>query len=61
MKARRSKEKNPKLDSKAQTKKEGQHIDMNYDKGNEIVKVSSQSRKSEFRVFSIVHLNILNF
>ena len=25
------------------------------------VKVSSQSRKSEFRVFSIVHLNIDNF
>ena len=25
------------------------------------IKVSSQSRKSEFRVFSIVHLNIYNF
>ena len=25
------------------------------------VKVSSQSRKSEFRVFGIVHLNIYNF
>ena len=25
------------------------------------VKVSSQSRKSEFRVFSIAHLNISNF
>ena len=27
----------------------------------EAVKVSSQSRKSEFRVFSIVHFNIYNF
>ena len=26
-----------------------------------IIKVSSQSRKSEFRAFSIVHLNIDNF
>ena len=26
-----------------------------------VVKVSSQLRKSEFRVFSIVHLNIHNF
>ena len=26
-----------------------------------LLKVSSQSRKSEFRVFSIVHLNIYNF
>ena len=25
------------------------------------IKVSSQSRKSEFRVFSIVHLNLCNF
>ena len=28
---------------------------------NDIIKVSSQSRKSEFKVFSIVHLNIYNF
>ena len=29
--------------------------------GNRNLKVSSQSRKSELRVFSIVHLNIFNF
>ena len=50
MKARRSKEKKPKLDSKAQTKKQGQHIDMNYDKEMKLLRclLSRENLNSEF-------------
>ena len=41
-KSPKSKEKKPKLDSEAQPKKERQHIDVNYDKGNEIVNIRIQ-------------------
>ena len=41
-KSPKSKEKKPKLDSESQTKKEGQHIDVNYDKGKEIVNIGMQ-------------------
>ena len=38
-KSLKSKEKKPKLDSEVQPKKEGRHIDVNYDRGNEIVNI----------------------
>ena len=41
-KSPKSKEKKPKLDSEAQPKKEGQRIDVNCDKGNEIVNIRIQ-------------------
>ena len=41
-KSPKSKEKKPKLDSESQPKKEGQHIDVNYDKGKEIVNIGIQ-------------------
>ena len=38
-KSLKSKEKKPKLDLEAHPEKEGQHIDVNYDKGNKIVNI----------------------
>ena len=51
-KSSKSKEKKPKLDSEAQPKEEGQHIDVNYDKGNEIVNIRIYNSKLTFKISS---------